>query len=169
MENKNETYNWWRNTKKDKIVIADEILDWKNPIRGIYGIFIKENEDTYCAYVGRANNIYLRFFSSSGGASGHLVKIMKSDNDCGNIKLEEALKNENAIIEIKVLEEVKCQYDNYNKDMQRLAFAECYHISKYQELDQCLEQLPDGSNMNKDIWDDEYKKHIINKSETCSL
>lgn len=167
MENKNETYNWWRNTKKDKIVIADEILDWENPIRGIYGIFIKQNGKTYCAYVGRANNIYRRFFASGGVTSGHLVKIM--NGYCWNKKLKEALENETAIIEIKVLEEVKCQYDNYNKDMQRLAFAECYHISKYQELDQCLEQLPDGSNMNKDIWDDEYKKHIINKSETSSL
>lgn len=66
MENKNLTYKWWKNTMADKIVIEKEILDWENPIRGIYGIFTRENEAVYCAYVGRANNIYNRFFSSKG-------------------------------------------------------------------------------------------------------
>ena len=47
---------------------------------------------------------------------------------------------------------VKCQYDDYYKDMQRLVFAEYYHISRYQELNQCLEQLPDGSNMDEKVW-----------------
>lgn len=49
--------------------------------------------------------------------------------------------------------------------MQRLAFAEYYHISKYQELNQCLEQLPDSRNMDKDAWCVEYKKGIINKTK----
>lgn len=147
MENRNLTYKWWKEEMVNKIVIAKEILDWKNPIRGIYGIFIREKDNIYCAYVGRANNIYLRFFSSSGEEPGHLVKINK--DTCKNKKIAQALKNEAAIIEIKVLEKIKCQYDDYYKDMQRLAFAEYYHISKYQELNQCLEQLPDGRNMNK--------------------
>lgn len=153
MENRNLTYKWWKKEMVNKIVVSKEILDCKNPIRGIYGIFIREKEDIYCAYVGRANNIYRRFFSDDG----HLVEIKKSGK-CKNKKMMEALTNEAAIIEIKVLEEVKCQYDDYNKDMQRLAFAEYYHISKYQELNQCLEQLPDGRNMDKDDWDVEYKK-----------
>ena len=42
--------------------------------------------------------------------------------------------------------------------MHRLASAEYNHIRKYQELNQCLEQLPDGRNMNKDVWDVEYRK-----------
>lgn len=166
MGNKNSTYKWWKDKMANKIVIEKEILDWENPIRGIYGIFIKEKEDVYCAYVGRANNIYHRFFSSSGKDRGHLVKI-KSD-DCKNEKIKQALGKETAVIEIKVLEEVKCQYDDYYKDMQRLAFAEYYHISKYQELNQCLEQLPDGRNMDKDVWKVEYKKRH-NKDETFSL
>lgn len=156
MENRNLTYKWWKEEMINKIVIAKEILDWKNPIRGIYGIFIREKDDIYCAYVGRANNIYLRFFSSSGEEPGHLIKINK--DTCKNKKITQALKNEAAIIEIKVLEKIKCQYDDYYKDMQRLAFAEYYHISKYQELNQCLEQLPDGRNMNKGDWDIEYEK-----------
>lgn len=156
MENRNLTHKWWNEEMENKIVIAKEILDWENPIRGIYGIFIREKEDIYCAYVGRANNIYRRFFSSSGENPGHLAKI--KDGNCTNEKVKQALENKAAIIEIKVLEEVKCQYDVYHKDMQRLAFAEYYHISKYQELNQCLEQLPDGSNMNQKVWEAEFEK-----------
>lgn len=158
MENKNSTYNWWKEKLANKIIIDKEILDWENPIRGIYGIFTREKDYIYCAYVGKANNIYLRFFSSSGNKenTGHLVKI--KNGLCTNNKINEALKNEASIIEIKVLEEVKCQYDHYHKDMHRLAFAEYYHISKYQELNQCLEQLPDGSNMDEEVWKIEHDK-----------
>ena len=159
MVNRNSTYIWWEKEMANKIVIAKEILEWKNPIRGIYGIFIKNNDGIYCAYIGRANNIYKRFFSSSGNKEnrGHLVKI--KDGNCKNEKIKQALEDKTAIIEIKVLEEVKCQYDYYHKDMQRLAFAEYYHISKYQELNQCLEQLPDGSNMDENVWENARKKH----------
>ena len=59
MINGNLTYKWWKDEMANKIVIEKEILDWENPIRGIYGIFIREKEDVYCAYVGRANNIYI--------------------------------------------------------------------------------------------------------------
>lgn len=153
MRNNNPTFKWWKNEMNKKIIIAEEIIDWKKPIRGIYGIFINDDNGIYCAYIGRASNMYCRFFSSSGRDKGHLVNI--KNGECKNKKLIEALENKNATIEIKVLEEVKCQYDNYNKDMQRLAFAEYYHISKYQELNQCLEQLPDGSNMYRSVWDQE--------------
>lgn len=136
---------------RNKIDVAEEIINWENPIRGIYGIFIKDNAGVYCAYVGRTNNMYLRFFSGTGEYKGHLVSIR--NGDCKNKRITDALENKDATIVIKVLEEVKCQYDNYNKDMQRLAFAEYYHISKYQELNQCLEQLPDGRNMDRAKWD----------------
>ena len=32
------------------------------------------------------------------------------------LNIKQALEKENAIIEIRVLEEVKCQYDDYYKD-----------------------------------------------------
>nr|WP_316611710.1 hypothetical protein [uncultured Ruminococcus sp.] len=51
------------------------------------------------------------------------------NNNYKNEKVKQALEKKAVIIEIKVLEEVKCQYDNYYKDMHRLAFAEYYHIS----------------------------------------
>ena len=45
MVNRNLTYKWWKGEMANKIVIEKEILDLKNPIRGIYGIFIREKED----------------------------------------------------------------------------------------------------------------------------
>lgn len=66
MGNKNLTYKWWKNNMADKIVIEKEILDWENPIRGIYGIFTRENEDVYCAYVGRANIYIIGSFHLKG-------------------------------------------------------------------------------------------------------
>ena len=50
-------------------------------------------------------------------------------------------------------------FDDYYKDIHRLAFAEYNHIRKYQELNQCLEQLPDGRNMNKDVSWEQSAKH----------
>ena len=154
MENKNDTYKWWQNKKRHKIYIDDAIINWKKPIRGIYGIFVCKDSREYCAYVGKSTNIYARFFSDSG----HLVNI-KNEN-CENKAINETLQDYKSIIKIKLLEEVICQYDNYYKDMQRLALAENYYISKYQELNQCLEQLPDGSNMDKSTWEQEAKKFL---------
>lgn len=154
-KNRNMTFKWWENHMSNKILIAKDIIDCKNPVRCFYGIFVKNKEESYCAYIGRANNIYKRLFS---GPKGHLVNIKKGT--CKNEKLRRALKDDGSIIEIKIIEIINCQYDNYYKDMQRLAFAEYYYISKYQELNQCLEQLPDGSNMNKSVWDDESEKYL---------
>lgn len=148
MGNTNETFKWWQNEMNNKIVVEDVIIDWEKPIRGIYGIFICDDAGVYCAYIGRTSNMYSRFFT---GNDGHLVKI--KNGECENEAIKKALRDEKATIKIKVLEEVECQYDNYFKDMQRLALAENYHISKYQELNQCLEQLPDGSNMDKSVWE----------------
>lgn len=123
-KNKNMTFKWWKNQMSNKIVIAKDIINWKNPIRGIYGIFIEDEEGCYCTYIGRANNIYKRLFS---GEKGHLVNIRRGT--CENEKLKKALENEKAVIEVRILEKIECQYDNYFKDMQRLAFAEYYHIT----------------------------------------
>lgn len=135
---------------KEKIDIDPDIVACEETIRGIYGIFICIGSEEYCAYIGRANNMYHRFFTSERSNDGHLVKI--KNGRCKNEKINSALSNENAIIRIKILKKVPCQYDNYKKDMQRLAFAEYSYISEYQEKDQCLEQLPDGSNMREDVW-----------------
>ena len=52
--------------------------------------------------------------------------------------------------------------------MQRLASAENFYIDKYQELDQCLNQLPDGKNMKREIWDAQYELLLEERAQkTC--
>ena len=145
--NTNHTLKWWRNEKQDKILVEQKILDSKNPIRGIYGIFVLDKNNERCVYVGRSGNIYLRMFSTD---DAHLLKLRKGI--CENHEMNNAMKNSNEKIEIRVLAEVPCLYDNYNKDMQRLASKENFYIDYYQGLNQCLEQRPDGRNKDLEIW-----------------
>ncbi len=149
--NKNETVKWINEVMKNKISVSHEILDSKKN-RGIYGIFVvdKSNSEEFCAYVGKATNIYKRMFC---GKKAHLVKL--KENKLYNSVINEAIRNEDKRIDIRVLEEVTFQYENYNKDMQYLASRECYHIDKYQKLNQCLEQRPDGRNMYEKVWKSE--------------
>ena len=145
--NSNTTIKWVLNDMKNKITIQPEILDASKVIIGIYGIFISINEQERCAYVGRSNNIYSRMFS---GDDAHMVKLKKGIGENG--ETNSAMQNEQAKIIVKVLETVQYEYENYNKDMQKLASRENHYIDKYQALGQCLEQRPDGSNMEYYIW-----------------
>ncbi|OAA84681.1 hypothetical protein [Clostridium ljungdahlii] len=146
--NKNETVKWINGVMKNKISVPLEILDGKKN-RGIYGIFVvdKSHSEEFCAYIGKATNIYKRMFC---GKKAHLVKL--KETKLYNSVISEAMQNEDKRIDIRVLEEVTFQYENYNKDMQYLASRECYYIDKYQKLNQCLEQRPDGRNMYEDVW-----------------
>lgn len=149
--NKNETVKWINEVMKSKISVSHEILYGKKN-RGIYGIFVvdKYNSEDFCAYVGKATNIYKRMFC---GENAHLVKL--KENKLYNSVINEAIRNEDKRIDIRVLEEVTFEYENYNKDMQYLAYRECYYIDKYQKLHQCLEQRPDGRNMYENVWKSE--------------
>lgn len=58
---------------------------------------------------------------------------------------------------IELLEEVpynkgNCTETDYNRDMQRLASAECKHIDFYQNKGECLWQLPEGKHLSFDEW-----------------
>ena len=151
MANRNHTLKWINTLGSNKIAFENGIIDGtKN--RGIYGIFvIDDTRDTeYCAYIGRAVNIYKRFLK---GDDAHFVKLRKGllEND----KVIEALNDKHKRIEVRVLEQITFNYENYNKDTQFMASRECYYIDHYQILGQCLEQCPDGSNIEKDIWEKE--------------
>ena len=146
--NSNATVKWVLNVMKNKIIIPQDILDTSKPIIGIYGIFTCIDEQERCAYVGRSNNIYLRMFS---GDDAHIVKLKKGIGE--NNEINSAMQNENAKLIIKVLESVKYEYVDYNKDMQTLASRENHYIDKYQKRGQCLEQRPDGSNMQYNVWE----------------
>jgi len=151
--NTNESLKWLK--KQDNIIIdekdKEKILDISNPVRGIYGIFIDENDEEKCVYVGRSKSIYGRLFD------GHVTNLMKKKHT--NQQLQNAMNNMKNI-KIKILKEVPYKFDNYNKDMQRLASEENKYIDKYQLIDQCLEQVPEGTGLKKEEWE-EMKK--INK------
>lgn len=147
--NKNQTVEWVHHEMQDKIIVDEDILNYEKRLSGIYGIFITDkNNQEICAYVGRSANIYRRFFS---GVNAHLVKIR--NGECSNNAINKALQNEEDKIVIKVLDSDVYQYDDYVLDMQRMASRECYYIDYYQQKNQCLEQLPDGSNMDKSKWE----------------
>lgn len=149
--NRNTTLKWVTTTMKEKIIVEDKIID--SETRGIYGIFVETEKEKKCVYVGRATNIYSRLFK---GSDAHLVRLKKGKHE--NTELKKAMSTSSKI-KIEVLEEVKCKYKDYSKDMQELASRECFYIDKYQKLDQCLEQLPDGSNMDIRVWEKAKKLH----------
>ena len=151
MANKNHTLKWINTLGSNKIAFENGIIDGtKN--RGIYGIFvIDDTRDTeYCAYIGRAVNIYKRFLK---GDAPHFVNLRKGllEND----KVIEALNDKHKRIEVRVIEQITFNYENYYKDTQFMASRECYYIDHYQALGQCLEQCPDGSNIRRDVWKNE--------------
>lgn len=54
-----------------------------------------------------------------------------------------------------MIEQIMFNYENYYKDIQFMASRECYYIDHYQALGQCLEQCPDGSNIRRNVWENE--------------
>ena len=62
MWNKNQTLKWIDTLGHNKIIFESGIIDGTMN-RGIYGIFVIDDtsETEYCAYIGRAVNIYNRF------------------------------------------------------------------------------------------------------------
>ena len=132
MANRNHTLKWINTLGSNKIAFENGIIDGtKN--RGIYGIFvIDDTRDTeYCAYIGRAVNIYKRFLK---GDDAHFVKLRKGllEND----KVIEALNDKHKRIEVRVIEQITFNYENYYKDTQFMASRECYYIDHYQALGQ---------------------------------
>lgn len=147
MPNKNQSFNWIQQSAKTKVFVDEKIKDVSNPIRGVYGIFIQDkNGKSECAYIGRADSIYGRMFYSNGH-----ISMLKNKNHYAS-KLNKSMDDDTKTIHIKILQEVPLILDNYHKDTHRLAFAEYYWISFYQEIDQCLEQLPEGKNISEADW-----------------
>ncbi len=138
LSNRNWTVKWINEEMKDKICIENDILC--NSVRGVYGIFSEENGLEECIYLGKAINIYERLFKGNG----HLVNLRKGIYMSSIIK--ECIEDPNKKMKIRVLKKVPYKYDNFNRDAQRLAFAEYCLIEYYQKINQCLYQVPEGGN-----------------------
>ena len=141
-KNRNESLAWVE--KQKNISINAKIKEFDNPVRGIYGIFYGDEEE--CAYVGRSLNIYSRMFKSYG----HITQMMYGEHE--NKQLQNAVDTGQKI-HINLLEEVEYIFDNYYKDMQKLASRENYYIDLYQQNNQCLGQVPEGTSMTKEDWE----------------
>ncbi len=126
----------------NKIIIDNQFTTNK---RGIYGIFIVssiEEKDEKCVYIGKSEELSRR-------VKNHCTKIQ---NKTHVKSLNYAMDNIESKIEIRLVESVLYVFDNYYKDAQRLASRENYWIDKYQAVDQCLEQVPEGKRPSIDWW-----------------
>lgn len=140
---------------KPNIFIDERILDYDNLVRGIYGIFIEcRSENKKCVYVGRSTSIYSRIFDSE---YGHIAKMKKNEHFIS--ELNKASEDSEIKVFIEILEQVHYEFDDYHKDMQRLASAENYYIDRYQSRNQCLNQVPEGTHMTKEQWEDKKRKN----------
>ena len=62
-------------------------------------------------------------------------------------------------IDIRILEEVNYEDTSFSRAAHRLALAELNQIVKYQNKEQCLDQLPEGVGKKEKIyWEENYKK-----------
>ena len=136
-------------------ILIDDCITRDN-IRGVYGIFScdENNQNEYCYYIGRAADIRSRFFD----AGGHFHNFIwsKSDKEITMKLVEKLIKDilkDKKQVEIKVIKEVPYEFDNYYRDMQRLAYEEYKIIEEYQNRNQALHQLPEGNWIKLNRWE----------------
>lgn len=127
----------------EKIIIDENIEKQPKGNRGIYGLFVIKNNVEKCAYIGKSESVSSRI-------TQHLYRII--DGEHGVSKLNEAFYDKDSKIVCKFLEPVEYKFDNYYKDAQRLSSCECRWIDKKQEIDECLEQVPEGKRPSLDWW-----------------
>ena len=139
----------------EKILIDKKIIN--SNIRGVYGIFScdVDNKNENCYYIGRAADIRSRFFD----AGGHFHNFIwsKSDKQITMKIVENLIKDilkDKKQVKIKVITEVPYEFDNYYRDMQRLAYEEYKVIEEYQNKNQALHQLPEGNWIKLNRWED---------------
>ena len=138
--NKNEALTWLNERQN---IYCDDNIKETLQIRGIYGFFI--GEEKRCVYIGKTSSIYGRMF-----CDGHIHKLMKNAHP--NLQLSDAMNNGRKV-EIRILLKVPYQFDDYHKDMQRLASAETFFIDFYQNQNHYLEQVPEGTKMKIEEWE----------------
>ena len=116
-------------------------------VRGVYSLWTNEE----CIYVGKAIDIMSRivthFTSIKWLSGGHKVKDVPK-----HIKVLSDSFNKGNKIYVKLEKKVDYEYDNYFRDLHRLAFQEYSIIEEYQKKGWCLFQQPEGScNDNEEI------------------
>ena len=115
---------------------------------------IKIKKNNHCHYSGRAADIRCRFFD----AGGHFHNFIwgNTSNKQVTMKLTENIikdiLKDGKLVEIEVIKEVPYQFDNYYRNMQRLAYEEYKVIEEYQVKNEALHQLPEGNWIKQCKW-----------------
>ena len=115
---------------------------------------IKIKKNKHCHYIGRAADIRCRFFD----AGGHFHNFIwgNTSNKQVTMKLTENIikdiLKDGKLVEIEVIKEVPYQFDNYYRNMQRLAYEEYKVIEEYQVKNEALHQLPEGNWIKQCKW-----------------
>ena len=141
------------NIKQKLSLLPSEILIDKkiinSNIRGVYGIFScdKNKKNKHCHYIGRAADIRSRFFDVGGHFNNFIWE--NTSNKQMSMKITENIIKDilkgGKLVKIEVIKEVPYQFDNYYRDMQRLAYEEYKVIEEYQVKNEALHQLPEGN------------------------
>ena len=140
-------------------VFIDEEL--KTEQAGIYGYFYRDPRgNEHCIYVGKATSFYDRTFSKNG----HIHKFLRFMETNREMYSDEFLNDSmatlienNCSIIVRCLEIVYYFDAFFTRAAQRLAVAELYWITKYQNIEECLDQMPEGVGPNEEeYWRNHY-------------
>lgn len=112
----------------------------KSKIRGVYGFFVKVDENYICFYIGKSNDIFLRMLGKNSHLNDYLRGVRKTDV---HKKIEKYL-NDGYEIEIRILQKIDYIGDSFEKDANRLALAELQELVNYQDMDGCQKQLSEA-------------------------
>lgn len=141
-------------------ISIDEILKTDNT--GIYGyFFIDENGNERCFYVGKATSFYYRTFDSGNGHIHKYIQFKKTNGKKYSkdlvVQLMDLFVMKNYKIRCRCLELVDYYDTSFSRAAHRLAFAELYWITKYQNMGECLSQMPEGvGSKEENYWKRKY-------------
>ncbi len=112
----------------------------KSKIRGVYGFFVKVDENYICFYIGKSNDIFLRML----GKNSHLNDYLRGVRETDVHKKIEKYLNDGYGIEVRILREIDYIGDSFEKDANRLALAELQELVNYQDMGGCQKQLSEA-------------------------
>ena len=136
------------------ISVSGNLLSSEN-IVGIYKFFRCKDGIEYCFYIGKSTDIAYRLL---GSRRGHIYMFLNGNySQLVPSKIKEYLDSGHKI-RVEFFE--ISYYDTcFSKAAHRLALAELQEIVKYQKMEQCLFQTPEGAGAyEKQYWEKNYNK-----------
>ena len=132
--------------KYSEQINLDEIYMLEDQTRGIYGFFISDNGKSKCIYVGKAIDIKNRVMEHLTQLKWLKKGVLSTETEPSlHIKMINTALQKGKQIDIKVLERVPYEYEEYARDLHHLAYVEYSYIEKYQMEGECLYQFPEGA------------------------